>query len=273
MDRRRCQEAALRFARAWIPTLPVAGKVPLTKRGVHDATTQESRIGFWFRNFSDPRLGVAVATGHPLRSGGYLLVLDVDTKDGTDGEYTLAELEGKHEEPIPPTWTVRTPSGGLHYWLRTPKPLGCKVGFRHGLDTRGVGGYVVTAPSPGYTVESRSPIADAPNWLLYVLDPPERTAPAVTLLPNSAKPSEIGPRYVEVAIERECQDVASAPEGCRNDTLNRAAFALARFVADGQADARGVIRALTIAATFCGLGEREITKTIDSAFRARKAAA
>ena len=78
-----------------------------------------------------------------------------------------------------------------------------------------------------------------------------------------------GSRYVRAAIERECMDVARTPEGQRNDRLNVAAFNLARFVASGEADGPTVTRALAHAAAQAGLEEREIARTLESAFGAR----
>ncbi len=78
-----------------------------------------------------------------------------------------------------------------------------------------------------------------------------------------------GSRYVQRAIEAECLALASTPDGSRNERLNRAAYALARFVGTGEADAASVARALAYAAAQAGLGEREIGRTLESAFSAR----
>src|SRR5690606_8717093 len=149
---------AIRYARSGLPVLPTnERKHPLTRRGFHDASTDPTEPRTWPRD----TYGVAIATGRPLRSGGFLWVLDVDVKH--DGDYSVWELEEVHGE-LPPTWTVRTPSGGWHRYYRTPEPLACRTGFLPGLDVRAGGGYVVAPPTPGYRVERMSPIADAPGW-------------------------------------------------------------------------------------------------------------
>lgn len=265
------QEEIIRAAVAYrLPVFPVAGKVPLTRHGVKDATTVEAKIRLWFGMCSGPNLGIGIATGHRLRCGRYLAVLDVDVKGDAGGDTSLAAAAEASGELIPDTWTVQTPSGGTHFYFGTPEPLRNRVAFLPGLDVRGRGGYVVAPPSPGYRLLRRGKVADAPTWFLEALRP--KPAPARPTAAPEIPRGEIGPRYVEVAIERECAAVASAPEGTRNDTLNRAAFSLARFVAEGRADAGGVIRALTIAAVFSGLDEHEIEKTIGSAFGARRVA-
>ena len=56
---------------------------------------------------------------------------------------------------------VRTPRGGYHVYFRSPQPEGNRklaVGFAAGgkretlIETRGTGGYALTAPTPGYTL-------------------------------------------------------------------------------------------------------------------------
>lgn len=240
-------------------------KHPITKNGVHDATDQVAKVNFWFRHYRNA--WVAIATGHALRSGGFLVVFDVDVDEDTNGDVSIAEIEAAHGE-LPRTWTARTPRGGWHYYFRSPEPPKCRVKFRDGLDTRGVGGYVIAPPSPGYKLELRAGLADAPAWLLPVICPPP---PSWDSPPADRRPASS--RYVEAAIGRECDKLASTPTGCRNDQLNRSAFALARFVAAGEADPETVIEALASAAAYAGLSEREITRTIESAFGARGVAA
>ncbi|CAN5679918.1 bifunctional DNA primase/polymerase [soil metagenome] len=175
-DSQTVQRAAHRYATAGIPVLPVSGKVPLTPRGLTDATTQASKLGFWFRNYAGA--GVAIACGHELRSGGHLLILDVDVRH--DGDSSVEELEAVNGE-LPTTWTVRTPSGGWHYYYRSQEPAQTRHGFRPGLDLQGIGVYCVAPPSPGYSVETQAPLAPVPDWLLEVArdDSPGKLAPAV----------------------------------------------------------------------------------------------
>ena len=75
-------------------------------------------------------------------------------------------------------------------------------------------------------------------------------------------------RYGRAALTAECERVASAPVGTRNDTLNRAAFALGRLVGAGLLDQGDVVRELDAAARRCGLGRAEIRRTIRSGLTA-----
>ena len=76
-------------------------------------------------------------------------------------------------------------------------------------------------------------------------------------------------KYLDVALEREVAAVSSATEGSRNDTLNRSAFALARFVRDGSLSTSDYIAQLTAAALSTGLPEPEVRATLASALQGR----
>lgn len=87
------------------------------------------------------KLNLGIDTG---KSG--LLVIDIDTKHKTADEIQF-ELEMLYGE-IPKTFTVRTASGGLHYYFKQPEALGNTAGgLLADVDTRGVGGYVVAPGS------------------------------------------------------------------------------------------------------------------------------
>lgn len=91
-----------------------------------------------------PLANVGVVTG--AVSG--IWVLDVDPKHG--GHERLAELEMANG-PLPKTYTVRTGSGGLHFYFSLDNvdfDLTNSPGrLPHGLDVRGRGGFVVAPPS------------------------------------------------------------------------------------------------------------------------------
>ena len=75
-------------------------------------------------------------------------------------------------------------------------------------------------------------------------------------------------RYAQAALTAESERVASAPVGTRNDTLNRAAFALGRLVGAGLLDPGDVVRELDAAARRAGLGRAEVRRTIRSGLTA-----
>lgn len=105
-------------------------------------------------------------------TGGGLLVIDLDTKGGKDGLSLWNSEQVFHDDP--PTYTVRTPTGGRHLYFLDP--LGRSFG--QGTDRLGSGidvkahphGYVVAPGSvidgKPYEIVADAPIADAPQWLL-----------------------------------------------------------------------------------------------------------
>jgi hypothetical protein len=246
--------------------LPIFAVRPGDKRPLHtgwqaEATTNPDALEqLWA---AAPTANVGVATGHGT------LVIDIDTKHG-DGYEVLRALEAQHGA-LPPTLRVETPSGGQHIYLRIPDGTECrntagKLGAN--VDTRGDGGYVVgpgsKTPDGSYRVTTDAPIADCPPWVLALLRPPAPKRAAAT----APRAPACGSKYGKAALERECRAVASAAEGTRNATLNRAALALGQLAAGGellQADAESE---LLSAAHECGLPEQEARATITSGMTA-----
>ncbi len=166
--------AALAYAHRGMPVFPCEplGKRPLTRDGFWDASSEASIVGRWWARW--PRANIGVPTGE--RSG--LLVLDVDPRDGGPG--SLEELEEAFD-PLPPTTRARTGGGGEHVFFRYPgggvRNSASWVG--PGLDVRGEGGYVVVPPSrtgETYRWTERSPLAEAPAWLLARMRGTTRTS-------------------------------------------------------------------------------------------------
>lgn len=111
--------------------IQAGGKVPLTRNGFKDATSDANQINAWGREF--PKANWAVATGS--ESGVY--VVDPDT----------AEADAWYESQwIPEGISVKTPRGRHIYFSYDGDgvDLGITNGSIHkGLDTRGNGGYVL----------------------------------------------------------------------------------------------------------------------------------
>lgn len=138
-------EAALRYARRGWKLIPIqhGSKAPhssLAPHGLHDATDDAEIIGSWFAR--EPNLdAIAVAA----QASG-LLALDIDTPGahGKDGYSTLRALERRHGA-LPETFSVKTPTGGAHYYFRHPGgTLPGSAG--EGIDVK-ANGYVLLPPS------------------------------------------------------------------------------------------------------------------------------
>lgn len=169
-------DEALAYARDGIPIFPcrVLGKKPACKNGFQDATTDEDQINAWWEE-ADYNIGL-----EPERAGW--CVIDVDPS-GLEAWEDLVRRYGQ-----PRTLTVRTPRDGRHYYFkgRLPAGVGKKGMFKvEGIDTRGVGSYVLVAPS--YVVDAdkaidgpyeflnAEEIAPLPEWLAELRDAHEQT--------------------------------------------------------------------------------------------------
>ncbi|MGO7666523.1 phage/plasmid primase, P4 family [Rhizobium ruizarguesonis] len=89
-----------------------AGKHPITRHGVKDATLRRDTISEWFEDVTDRNIGIA--TGRISN----LLVIDVDQRN--NGFETLEKAQAKLGK-LPPTLVVKTGGGGEHYFYKLPK--------------------------------------------------------------------------------------------------------------------------------------------------------
>jgi hypothetical protein len=152
------------------------GKHPRTENGLDDATTDEEQIRAWWTKWPDAN--VMIRTG--MVGDRCLVVLDIDPKH--NGDESLQMLEARHGV-LPTTPRAITGSGGQHFFFWS------KVAVRNstskladGIDTRGVGGYVIAAPSTHesgaiYTWDVGAhpddvPLAEAPDWMVAIVGKP-----------------------------------------------------------------------------------------------------
>lgn len=272
--------AALEYARQGRPVFPChtpshdgcschraacssPGKHPRTPNGLRDASTDTRVVADWWRRW--PAANIGVVTGRP--SG--LVVLDVDPEHG--GVDSMRQLVAEHG-PLPPGPRVRTGSGGWHVMFTWPGHAVPNSASRigPGVDIRGDGGYVIAPPSLHadgdryvWTSGGRPPCL--PEWLERMVEPP-RIRPSATREPIPV--TEALDRWAAAALRGEIERVRFAPEGTRNHTLNRAAFALGQIAGAGVLDTDAVESHLLQAAAAAGLGEREAALTVRSGMTA-----
>ena len=257
-------DAALALVELGLSLIPLKprGKVPAigSWMAYQAARADAETIERWWTD--NPSANIGVVTGDVSN----LLVLDVD---GDQGHETLAMLEAAHGL-IPKTWRSRTGKGS-HIWFEYPadRMIGNsarKLGS--GLDTRGQGGYVVAPGSihengTTYTWEispAMTALAPCPEWLVRLLDPP----PSPPKQPPKISIDNRKGAYARRALESEFHKVASAPEGQRNHTLNRAAHSLGQLVPGGGLNEAEVSADLLKAAVANGLPSYEAERTIKS---------
>lgn len=241
---------------------PLNGKVPITKAWAAAPREELAQALEWAKAGN-----VGLRTGG--NSGG-IVVVDVES-DAEPGAYEALGL--------PPTLAVRTGSGGFHYYFRAN---GHRIKNSAGklvpnIDVRGEGGQVVFPGSlhpvtgqPYEFINPDQPIAQIPDEFVQQYAPKilkdwKPPKPAATPPPVAA-PGEHP--YLRRALEDECRNVATAPEGTRNDTLNTAAFKLGSLVGANALHRDEVEGALLAAASQCGLPEHEARAAIRSGLEA-----
>lgn len=204
------------------------GKLPLVKGWPAKATRDPAKIERWAQKFDGCNWGVF--TGR-YGDGQGLVVVDVDNKDGKNGNASLVALELLGQE-FPATMETATPTGGRHLIYAVPQAVkqGVDV-LGTGLDIRSKGGFVL---GPGSVINGRAYVVDrpdipqpAPQWLIDRCGltpdrPSEATADRRALL------ARVDPaRAVARAIE-----YLEAQEAVTEGGRNHAAFKVASQLKD-----------------------------------------
>jgi hypothetical protein len=240
---------ALAYARQGWPVFPClpGEKVPATRHGFRDATTDERQITDWFGRGS--RWNLAIATGAPGPD-----VLDVD-QHGPAGNGYAAFNKLRRARLVDGAATyVRTPAGGMHAYFTGSGQHNGRLPSHH-LDFRSTGGYVVAPPSQingkPYRPIARPGGRDTLDWdaVTQLLEPRHQPHPL------QARPAQ------GLDLTHLARWVASQPEGNRNPGL----FWAANRALD--TDRAADLSPLAVAARQAGLGDKEITRTLDSARR------
>lgn len=112
-------------------------------------------------------------------------------------------------------------------------------------------------------------MAPEPHWLEQRLKDlfPHATGKPHETSGVGTEPSAVNgdmTRYTVAALSGVINDLRKSTEGNRNDTLNKSAYRLGRFVGGGHLDETTARVQLEHAGRVCGLGESEIAKTIQS---------
>ncbi len=256
--------AARELARAGVPVFPcVPGeKGPIVKRGFQRATSDLGRVQGWWRWRPDANVGI------PTGAVSGLVVIDVDVH-GVNGyaSYARAARAGLIPAPLA---TVTTPTGGQHAYFPafpTREQRSWAVGDA-GIDCRGDGGYIIAPPSVlrldgariPYRVEQvatgRVEPVDAVRLRNFLAPPP----------PRSPRPEGRQVTGREDA-DRMAAWLARQVKGDRNYKL----FWVACRLAEGNVPVSDALDAL-VRAEQSDFGEREITRTVYSAYRSVGAA-
>jgi hypothetical protein len=240
---------ALAYARRGWPVFPClrGEKVPATRHGFRDATTDEQQITDWFGRGS--RWNLAIATGAPGPD-----VLDIDQHGPAGNGYAAHNKLRRAGLVDGAAAYVRTPAGGMHaYFTGTGQHNGHLPS--HHVDFRSHGGYILAPPSQvggkSYQLIARPGGRGNLNWdaVTRLLEPPQQ-------------PYQAPPRPARgLDLTHLARWLGSQPEGNRNAGL----FWAANRALD--ADQAADLSPLAVAARQAGLGDMEIARTLDSARR------
>jgi hypothetical protein len=263
-------------ARGWhvFPCAPGGKRPALRGNWQHLATTDPARICRWWARLP---YNIGISCGP---SGLVIIDLDIakDSAVGSGagpacGAESLAYLCARHGQPYPSsTFTVRTPSGGTHLYFQATARKARNSASRLGplIDTRADGGYVVAPGSRvagrAYELLSSDPTEPLPDWIADALD--EHPAAPPEPRPVPAADTRGGTAYALAALRNECERMATAVDGTRHDTLNKAVFSLGQLVGAGLLPELAVIASLTDAARASGLPDRDIPRIIRSGMEA-----
>lgn len=256
-DSRGLRRAAHRYADAGWPVFPCqsGGKIPATRHGHLDATTNHARIDRWWTRTPDANVGIATGTPGPD-------VLDIDVRADRNGFTALRRASRAGLIPTPIA-AVRTPSGGAHlYFPGTSQRCGSLPASA--IDFRGAGGSAVAPPSWSATRSRRYELlSSVPDGM------PLNWATVRDLL-NPPRPQPVSPKFEHQddadLVARLTSWLETRPEGNRNYPL----FWAARLItAAGLMDASSREQLVT-ASLRSGLrgGEREARRTVASGEKA-----
>lgn len=183
-------DAAIEYAKKGFAVFPLKyrDKVPLTRNGCKDATTDAAQIKAWWQKY--PNANIGLATGS-VSQNVFVIDLDIDEDRGIDGYHSLEDWQREHGD-FPETWTAITGRGGYHLYYRGNGKIKNRAGIIDGVDIRGNGGYVVAPPSihkNGNRYEwEYSPdefeIAKADNNVEYFLSHDDQKQGAAFTMPN-----------------------------------------------------------------------------------------
>lgn len=187
--------------------------VPAIKDWENNATNNIETIEAWQERFDCKAWGLACEP-----SG--LFALDLDRKSGKNPDRALDSYP-----LLPPTFTVKTPTGGEHFIFKGSGPSSVQA-IGEGLDTRGRGGYVVLYGSQRddgrYEITDERPPTPTPLWLTEEI---EKKAVNRSVLPegvsvlcdsaSSVAAAESWIQSAPPAIEGDSGDLQTYRTACR----------------------------------------------------------
>ncbi len=151
------------------------GNTPITEHGLLDASSHVAFIEKYFSRSTiqvTPQVNIATVS----RPGSNLFTVDVDLHGDTNGMESWRTLTKSNA--VPRTTAELTQRKGLHLDFLAPFAVRTKTGILPGIDIIGQAHYCIRAPSVREHGKYRlfySPIAEAPHWLVDLIEKDKET--------------------------------------------------------------------------------------------------
>lgn len=241
---------ALALAARGISVFPCQpdNKRPITPHGFKDASSDPAFMEAWWKQWPDALVGVPA--GHKF------VVLDLDLQ-----HVEAQSWYGRANLPLTRTHVTR--SGGRHLFFKPRQDFKCSAGkIEHGVDTRGLGGYIIWWPAHGFDVMHGGALAEVPEWVMRKLNPPQ---------PRHVTKTPTKPLQSDNDLEPLVRVILQAREGERNCATFWAACRLAEHVRTGQVSPGHMIGIVVEASGRTGLPHAEARQIANSALRTVRA--
>ena len=256
--------AARSLAAAGVPVFPcvVEGKRPLTRRGFLDASSDPEQVAAWWSRTPNANIGI------PTGAASGVVVVDVDvhgTHDGRAAYQRATEAALVDEAGL----LVRTPTGGAHvYFPATPgSEQRSWQAAAAGVDFRGDGGYIIAPPSRRI-IDGNVRCYEVADIAAHSVGPVDAARLRDFLDPRPVS----APRAEGTSMAVDGKRLAAWVTGLGEGERNRGLFWAACRLAENGVSPADALVALGAAAQSAGLGDREITTTVRSAYRATQPA-
>ena len=195
-----------------VPVFPCrTDKRPACPHGFKDASVDQSVVSDLFG------LPGAALIGVPTGAASGMDALDIDPRHGGDAWWR------KEAHRLPLTRTHRTGGGGLHILFKHHQSVRNTAGaLGAGVDTRGVGGYIIWWPAHGGRVGNAGHLTNWPAWLLESLQPKPARIPVASPRHGTLSGGDAAQRIAATALA----SLERAAPGQRHYTLRKAAYTL-----------------------------------------------
>jgi hypothetical protein len=246
---------ALDLAARGAPVFPCGdNKSPLTPHGFKDATADPDIVRDWFTCWPNALIGVP--------TGIKFVVLDIDCGKHVEAARWYGQAN------LPTTRTHVTRSNGRHLLFKPDDRVRNTASkFCRGIDTRGLGGYIIWWPATGLQVMHGGALVEVPGWLIARLNPLRPPSSGRLSVSNDLSASSKMDGACAASIRGALRILAGAKEGERNAALFWTSCRMGEAVRNGALSESEAMAMLMAVGRQVGLSDCEIAPTARSGIR------